>query len=40
MRRAPWELIQIAFTTEPVDSVRKNDGTDIFGRGALIDGGT
>ena len=31
-----WEIIQLALTSEPVDSVRQDDGTDIFGYGAFI----
>ena len=31
-----WELVQLALTSEPVDSVRQDDGTDIFGCGSSI----
>ena len=40
MRRAQWEIIELTFTEEPVDFVIQDNGTDIFGRGALIGGGT
>ena len=35
-----WEIIQLALTSEPVDSVRQDYGTDIFGRRSLNGGET